>query len=211
MAGRPSKMDQLPPELREAIEALWTSQRYTLDQLQGFLADLTSGKRSMLPPELAAAPAVPPDALPGRSGLHAHLQGLDKVAEKLHRSRAVAEALVKKLGDAPEDRVARLNIELLHGAIMDLFLAAGDGEGGETAGPVTFDPEAVMLLGKALKDLAAAKKADAETILRLRKEAAAEMVKKLDAAEKAAKAAGEKGLSTERITQLRLVLASGAA
>ncbi len=177
MAGRPSKMDQLPPELREAIEALWTSQRYTLDQLQGFLADLTSGKRSMLPPELASAPVVTPDALPGRSGLHAHLQGLDKVAEKLNRSRAVADALVRKLGDAPEDRTARLNIELLHGAILDLFLAAGDGEGGETAGPVTFDPEAVMLLGKALKDLASAKKADTETTLKVRKEALAEAAK----------------------------------
>jgi len=191
MAGRPSKMDMLPDGLREAIAALWTSERYTLDQIRDHLAALAEGRRNMLPPELQAAPAVPPDALPGRSGLHAHLKGLDKMAEKVNRSRAVAEALVRKIGDAPEDRMARLNIELLHSAIMDLFMAAGDAEGGEGAGAVTFDPEAVMLLGKALKDLASAKKADAETTLKVRKEALA------DAAKAAKAVARAQGLTAE--------------
>lgn len=182
MGGRPSKMDQLPDGLRAGIEALWTSQRYTLDQLQGFLADLTSGKRSMLPPELADAPAVPPDALPGRSGLHAHLQGLDKLAERLQRGRAVSEALVRKLSDAPEDRLFRLNVELLNNAVTDIFLAMEEGENGR---PVTLDPEVIMLLGKALKDAAAAKKADTETTLKIRKEALAEAAKAVKAVARA--------------------------
>lgn len=186
MAGRPSKMDKLPPELRAAVEALWTSGRYTLDQLHEHMRALADGRRTMLPPELQVAPAVPADALPSRSKLHAHLQGLDRVAEKLQRSRAVAEALVKKLGDEPEHRTARLNMELLHGAIMDLFLADGGADDGE-AGPVTFDAETVMLLGKALKDLSAARKADAETILGIRKTVAAEAAK---AAERVAKSEG---------------------
>ncbi|HYH17513.1 MAG TPA: phage protein Gp27 family protein [Azospirillum sp.] len=218
MAGKPSKVDKLPDPLREGIAQLWTSGRYTVDQILTHLHDLAGGRRTMLPPELDVAVSVAPEELPSRSRLHAHLQGVDQVAERLQRSRSVAEALMRKLGDEPESRTARLNIELLHSAVLDLFMAAdeqqaaGDGDGASPDGPpVSFTPEAVANLAKALKDLSSARKADADLILRMRKEVAAEMVKKLDVAEKAAKAAGEKGLSVERIAQLRQVLAGGAA
>lgn len=213
MVGKPSKVDKLPEGLREGIAQLWTSGRYTVDQILTHLHDLAAGRRTMLPPELDVAVTVAPDALPSRSRLHAHLQGVDQVADRLQRSRSVAEALVRKLGDEPESRTARLNIELAHSAILDLFMAADQcAEGGEGgAAPTPFDPEAVMFLSKAVKDLASARKADADLVLRLRKEVMAETVKKLDAAEKAAKSAGEKGLSEDRIAELRRVLAGGAA
>ncbi|WP_035692798.1 phage protein Gp27 family protein [Azospirillum halopraeferens] len=218
MAGKPSKVDKLPEGLREGIAQLWTSGRYTVDQILTHLHDLAAGRRTMLPPELDVAVSVTPEALPSRSRLHAHLQGVDQVADRLQRSRAVAEALVKKLGDEPESRTARLNIELLHSAVLDLFMAAdeqraSDGGGSDDAPegpPVPMTPETVMFLAKALKDLSSARKTDADLILRMRKEVAAEMIKKLDAAETAARAAGEKGLSQARIAQLRQVLAVGA-
>lgn len=191
MSGRPSKVDQLPDALREGIEALWASGRYRLDDLLGFLNALAEGRRADLPPELADAPAVPPDALPGRSGLGAHLQGYSRLAERMRRSRDVAAALVKEVGQAPEDRLTQMNYELLQGVILDLF------NGGEEGGPVTFDPEAVMLLGKALKDLSAARKADIDTTLRLRREFAAEAAK---AAEKVAKS---KGLSKDTVDLIK--------
>lgn len=198
MAGRPSKVDRLPPGLREGIAQLWHSGRYTVDQILAHLRELAEGRRSLLPPELASAAeaaGVAPADLPSRSRLHAHLQGLDAVAEKLQRSRTVAEALVKRLGDEPESRTARLNIELMHSAILDLFLASGGSpagssggsSGGSEAAPdaaeagaaVTLDAQQAMFVARALKDLAAARKADAELTVKLRQEMAARIDRSL--------------------------------
>lgn len=56
------------------------------------------------------------------------MQGLDAIGEKIKRSRTVADALVRHLGNAPESQTARLNIELLHSAILDVFMKAAEGE-----------------------------------------------------------------------------------
>lgn len=185
MAGRPSKVDKLPEPLREGIAQLWHSGRYGLDEILRHLTDLSEGRRSLLPPELDVAVSVTADDLPSRSRLHAHLQGLDRVAEKVGRSRAVAEALVKRYGDEPESRTARLNIELAHSAVLDLFLADGAGAGGDgedgAATPVTLDPEGVMFVSRAIKDLASARKADAELALKLRQEFARKVDTRLKA------------------------------
>ncbi len=203
MAGKPSKVDKLPDPLREGIAQLWTSGRYTVDQILTHLRDLAAGRRTMLPPELDVAAQVAPEALPSRSRLHAHLQGVDQVAARLQRSRAVAEALVRKLGDEPESRTARLNIELAHSAVLDLFAAAdqprdGGDDGDGPGAPVPMDPEAVSFLARSLKDLAAARKADADLILRLRKEVAAEMAR---AVEEEAKV--NRGLTAETVASLK--------
>ncbi|HRQ82115.1 MAG TPA: DUF3486 family protein, partial [Azospirillaceae bacterium] len=55
----------------------------------------------------------------------------------------------------------------------------GGGGAGAPAG-VVIDPEAAMMLARALKDLASAKKADADLILKLKAELAKEMAAKLD-------------------------------
>jgi len=201
----PSKVKKLPPEIRELISELHNTHNWTLDDIADALRDLAAGKRptlpGSLPPELAEPPLVDPDALPSRSGLHRHIQGLDRLADRMQRSRAVAEALVRKLGDAPEDRTARLNIELMHSAILDLFMSSEPGEDGETKGPVSIDPESAMLLAKALKDLSSAKNNDAALIFKMREQAEK---KTKDAAVKAAESVGrEKGLSKDTIAAIR--------
>ena len=200
-----SKVKKLPPEIRELISELHNTHSWTLDEIASALRDLAGGKRptlpGALPPELAEPPAVDPDALPSRSGLHRHIQGLDRLADRMQRSRAVAEALVRKLGDAPEDRTARLNIELMHSAILDLFMSSEPGEDGEPAGPVSLDPESAMLLAKALKDLSSARNNDAALVLKLREQAEK---KTKDAAAKAVETMGrEKGLSKDTITEIK--------
>ena len=199
-----SKVKKLPPEIRELISELHNTHSWTLDEIAAALRDLAAGKRptlpGALPPELAEPPAVDPDALPSRSGLHRHIQGLDRLADRMQRSRAVAEALVRKLGDAPEDRTARLNIELMHSAILDLFMSS-EGEDGEPAGPVSLDPESAMLLAKALKDLSSARNNDAALVLKLREQAEK---KTKDAAAKVAETVGrEKGLSKDTIAAIK--------
>ncbi len=49
---------------------------------------------------------------------------LAKVSERIRRGREVAEALVRKLGDAPESKITRMNVELVHSVITDLKMAA---------------------------------------------------------------------------------------
>lgn len=154
--ARPSKIDRLPPEIREEIAAL-REKGYTLDEILGHLRALD----------------IPPESQPSRSGLGRHIQGLDALAERLQKHRAVAEALVRRLGTAPESKSARLNIELMHDIITRLQMAEGeDGEGGK----VTFEAADVHFLSKALDHLARAEKNDVETILKLR-EAGAETPK----------------------------------
>ena len=201
----PSKVKKLPPEIRELISELHNTHAWTLDQIAAALRDLAAGKRpslpGALPPELTDPPAVDPESLPSRSGLHRHIQGLDRLADRMQRSRAVAEALVRKLGDAPEDRTARLNIELMHSAILDLFMGAEPTEDGGEAQAVTLDPESAMLLAKALKDLSSAKNNDAALIFKLREQA--ETKTKAAAVKAAESVAREKGLSKETIAAIR--------
>lgn len=203
---QPSKVDLLPSELREAVEALWRSNRYTLEQLAAFLADLGSGKRSMLPPELDLAVSIAPDAVPSKSSIGRHVKGLDAIAERLQRSRAVAEALVDKLGHEPESRTARLNIELMHATIQDLFRGAEDAASEDGGAAVVFDPEAAMFLSRALKDLASAKKSDVDLTLRLKAELAKEMQAKAEKALAEAEGRAKTGGGTVDFATLRAAL-----
>ena len=88
--GRPSSIDQLPEEIRAEIGRL-RGMGWTIDQILEKLRELL-------------------DSAPSRSALGRHIAGMDKLGERMRRSRQVAEALVRELGDAPESRAARLNI-----------------------------------------------------------------------------------------------------
>jgi len=168
---RASTVRRLPPELREQIGALLTEGR-TLTEITAHLAQLGADV--------------------SRSALGRYKQHLDKVGEKLRRSREVAEALIAKLGTAPESKALRLNVELMHGVLMDLALSANEegeegegGEGGKAKG-VMLDAQDAMWLSKALDHLSRASKADAELIGKIKEQARKEADAKLDKAVSAA-------------------------
>ena len=108
-----------------------------------------------------------------RSALGRHVKGLDVIGERLRRSRMVAEALVHELGDAPESKAARLNIELMHNALLDLFMSDADGGDINELGKAALkgNPEGVMQLSRALADLARASKTNADYIEQAEKRA----------------------------------------
>lgn len=165
--ARLSKIDRLPEKIQDLIRSLRKRGR-TIDEILDKLKEL--------------------DVDIGRSALGAHVQRLDVIAERLRYSRETS-AVVEHLEKAGESKVARLNIELLQAAVMDL-LSGADGK------PVKLDPKSSMLVATTLHKSAQAKKLDAELILKLRKEFA----------EKAAEAAtGEMkkaGLSAETIKKI---------
>ncbi|OYV35526.1 MAG: hypothetical protein B7Z80_18125 [Rhodospirillales bacterium 20-64-7] len=151
--SRPSSIDKLPQEIKSAIGRLRQS-GHTIDEILAHLADMQTQV--------------------SRSALGRHVKGFDKMAEKMRRSRDVAEALVRELGDAPESKAARLNIELLHGAVNDLFMKAFDDE--ETVAKdgkeaVNGDPEGIMMLAKALDHLGRASKSNVEFLVAAEKRA----------------------------------------
>lgn len=164
---RKSTVRRLPPELREQIGQLLEQGR-TLSEITAHLNQL--------------------GAEVSRSALGRYKQHLDKVGEKLRRSREVAEALIAKLGAAPESKALRLNVELMHGALMDLALKANEdgdeGGGGKDGGGegITLDPQGAMLLSKALDHLSRASKADAELVGKIKEQARKEAEAKLDKA-----------------------------
>jgi hypothetical protein len=184
---RKSTVDRLGPEVRDAIGRL-LDEGATLDEILAHLENMSV--------EVS------------RSALGRYTQKLAAAGEKLRRSRAVAEALVRRFGDQPESKTARLNIELLHGAILDLFMveddqADADGDDGrkkkQQAG--LGDPMGAMLLAKALEHLTKASRHDVE-FLEKAKKLAAEAAKK-QAATAAEQMAREKGLSAATIDAIK--------
>jgi len=142
---RPSSIDKLPAAIRDAIGKLREDQGATIDEIVAHLATL--------------------DVTVSRSAVGRHVEKLAQVGERMRQSRAVAEGLVRQLGDAPESKAARLNIELAHTAIFDLMTKGI--EGGDAIG----DPQKAMFLTRALESLSKATLNDVAAVEAIEKRA----------------------------------------
>ena len=181
--ARPSTIDQLPAEIRDEIGRLRDGGA-TIDQIVAHLRGLA--------------------AVVSRSALHRHIQGMEAVGEKLRRSRSVAEVLVRQLGDAPASRTMQLNLELLHTAILDLFMKAADDAAGVDAdgmAALAGNPEGVMMLAKALDHLGRASKSDVDFVQSTQRIAAERATKAAAGAVEAA--AKERGVSADTIDHIK--------
>lgn len=158
--NRPSTIDQLPEEIRGLIGDLRRN-GCTIDTILGKLREL--------------------DVDVSRSALGRHVRGLNDIGERMRRSREMATALVDRFGDKTDNRLARLNLELMHSIVMETITAAAEDEDGN-AQPVTFDPAQVMFLSKALGELTRAQKVEDERLTKAKKEVEEEATKKLDTA-----------------------------
>ena len=106
----------------------------------------------------------------------------------------MSNALIDRMDSGQEDKTLRLNIELMQDAITTL-IADEDGR------PITLDPKQAKFLTSALRDLAAAKKTDAELTIKVREEA--EKKTKVAAARVVETFAGEKGLSRNTVEAIK--------
>lgn len=171
---RANSINRLPTEVRDLIGKLRENGR-TLDEILAKLSEL-----------------LPPEALPSRSALHRHVQGLEEIAAEIRRTKAIAEALVRNTEDEPESKVAQLNIQLAHTILLKTMTPEG--------GVVQLDPEQAMFVASAVQKLTSAAKTDADHRAAIRKELAAEMAKQLDAEVAASKG---KGLTAERVADFK--------
>lgn len=164
---RPSTIAKLPAELRDLIGTLRRDGR-TIDEILAKLNELSADV--------------------SRSALGRHIQGLDAIVADIQRTRTIAGAIVERLGDEPESKTARLNIELMHGLVMKLMTA--EGEDGKA---VTLDAQDAYFAATALQRLAQASKTDVERELKLRKDIVGKAATAIDAAAaKVEKATGKK-------------------
>jgi predicted DNA-binding transcriptional regulator YafY len=179
---RPSSIDRAGKEVKELIGQLRIEHGWTIDEILKKLRELGQGEIS-------------------RSALGRHVKSLEEIGAQLRHSREVAKALVQQIGDAPEDRVADLNIELMHTMILRLVTATNDEGDGQ---PITFGPEETMFMARSLQALAGARKTNTDLVLKVRQETAKE------AAKKAVDACKTKGLSADTVDFIRqAVLGSG--
>jgi uncharacterized NAD(P)/FAD-binding protein YdhS len=165
-----STVKRQPPEIREMIADL-RAQGVTIDAIMDKLRDLGAGV--------------------SRSAVGRYVKEIEQVGERIRRSREIADVLVKRLGDAPESRQARLNIELMHSIILQLTMAA------EADGVVSLEAKDVLFLTSSLNNLASAQKHDAEFELKIRRAAVQQATAVLD------KVAKAKGLSAETVATLK--------
>lgn len=171
MAHQPSSIDRLPEELREQIGRLRTQGR-TIDEIKAHLEQLNVDV--------------------SRSALGRHVKGLAVLKDRMRHSREMALALVDRHGDQPDNKLQRLNMEVMHSIVLQTLTASAEDEDGE-AQPVTFDPQEVSFLAKALKDLSGAEKTNTDRIIAVQRETAK------TAANKAEEAMKSRGMSGETI------------
>ena len=183
MGQQPSSIDKLDPEFKEIIGHLRLQGR-TIDEIKAHLLQLNVDV--------------------SRSALGRHLKGMAAMKERVQRSRDMAVALVDRFGEQPDNRVARLNLELMHSVVLTAITATDEDEEGEPQ-PVTFAPEDAAFLARALKDLASAEKTSTDRMLAVQRETAKSAANK---AEEAMKSRGFSGETVEFIKNQVLGVAS---
>lgn len=174
MGGR-STIKRLPPAVQELIGELRREGR-TIDEILGKLG------------ELRAAGAH--DQEISRSALGRHVKEIEQLGRELRESKVIADALVAGLGDEPENRVTRLNIQLAHNVLFKLFRAA-------TTGEATMDAEEAMFAASSIQKLTAAAKSDADLTMKLQAEADRKAVAAMETAAK------RQGLSADMIAAIK--------
>lgn len=183
--ARPSKIDRMDPGINEIIGRLRQHGR-TIDEILDHL-------RTM---EIEVS----------RSALGRHVQSMERVGERMRRSRALADALGRRLGDTAESKLTSLNIELMHGFLFDVLSAVEDeGAEGERMQALLRDPKALKLFAETTERLTKASRHNAEFIDQVEKRAAERARRETleQAAAEASTKAREAGLSAAAAAQLR--------
>lgn len=161
--ARPSSIEREDEEIREEI-AKARAHGMTIDEILALLREGYGKDFS-------------------RSAMGRHCQKLDKLGQKARRSRMVAEALARQMGDASVSRMLRANVEMMHTAILDLFMA-GEEEGGQInadgLAALQGNPEGLMLLSKALDYLTKASKTDADFVSKIEEQHEARLRKQVE-------------------------------
>ena len=171
-----SKISRLPREIQNRIGELYDS-GHTIDEIMASLASIGAS----------------------RSALGRYVQQRDRLAERVRRSRAVSDSIVQNLGGAAPGKQQALLIELLHSALLEMFLD-DDGQiknGGET---LKGNLKGMKMLSDALRSLAQANQLDVETRAKLEEKLRQRIEQETRTAVRTQ--ARKQGLSAETVRQI---------
>lgn len=184
--GRKSKVELLHPQLRQAVDELVRGGA-TIERIVEHLHTL--------------APGVDPAAdLPSESAVGRYKQKAEASMRRFREAQSVAKVWVDKFGAEPQGDVGLMVTQLL-GAVAFRTVADLDGA------PEPIDPQSLMFLAKAMKDMAGAETSAVQrerVRIAARRELAAEVARKAATEADAARAeAKSKGLSDEQADWIR--------
>lgn len=167
---RRSRIEQLDPRIREQVDRLVRAGR-TIDEITEHLARLAG------------------EEAPSRSAVGRYVRSAREQMRRYREAQEVAKVWVGRLEEDPEGDVGRLLSEMLRTVAWQTI-----GSMGETDAVA---PNEIMLLARAIKDLAAADKVAMERELKIRQEVARQ------AADAATKIAKRGGLSADAVQEIR--------
>lgn len=173
--GRPSSIKLLPTNFREQIDAWLLEGDRSLDDLVGWLNERGYDV--------------------SRSAMGRYRQSFERAAARVRRSREIAQAIAQEADTGGESRASRVLVEMIQSEAIELIAGLED--------EAKMDARSIMQVAAAAKNLAQTLSLSTQRELELEKRLRAEMAAKLDDVEAEAEAAGEKGLSADRVAQLR--------
>lgn len=181
--GRPSRIEQLPPEIKAALDALLrsgVSQREVLRRLN---------------PEVTATGEAPLS----RSGLNRYTtdiaSDLAEAGQEVRQTRAAADAFVAKMGEQPTGEVGQLAVEVLRTMAVRTIVRARQ-MGQEEDVDIKDLSDLINSLALSLQRLENA----AGTAARREREAAAAIAKKVE------EVAARRGLGDDTVADLMTAL-----
>lgn len=151
-----SAVDLLPEQLKKIINGALRN-GVTIDRARDLLADALAE----LDEEIAADITVP-----SRSAIGRHKQKLERIMRKYNDAKAIAEAAVAAFGEIDDDKLARLNVHMMEGAVQDIITAQTENR--------TLTPAEAAHVARTLEALSRTKKNDNELVERLRAQCKAE-------------------------------------
>lgn len=173
--GQKSSIARLDPRLKEAVDRAVREGRATIDEI------------------VAAVLAMGGEV--SRSAVGRYVQSARVKMERYREAQEVAAVWVRKMEETPDGDVGRLNAELLRTVAFQALSDLGDSD-------AEVKPNDIMLLARAIKDLASADKTSTDRELRVRREVAQKAAGKIEALEKDV-ATGAGQLTPEALKRVR--------
>lgn len=114
--GRPSKIDLLPENIRDALHQMLRDKRHTQEEIREAINTLIDQHE------------LPDDMQLSRTGLNRYASRMEAIGSKIRASREMAEIWAAKLGSAPTSDVGKLLMEFVKTLAFETSMALAETE-----------------------------------------------------------------------------------
>ncbi len=176
--GRPSKVEQLPADIKATLDKLLRNGRHTQQDILEHINKLLPDGEDPI----------------SRSGLNRYATRMESVGAKLRETREVANVWMARFGDEPGSDVLQLLVEMCQSALFN-YLIKGEGEG--SGDGELFDPGEMKEITLSIQRLAASAERNMKREREIRKAFAEQ------AADEAESIGREQGLTAEAVQTIK--------